>query len=118
MTQKSATVFRASLAVLVLGRALGQLVLEQVERILKQSKTCKSRSNSVSESINFKERVILAGDANINMDEVTKIGQNSTLVVENLKQITEKSGYQQLVTEVTREGTVKCKARNSEAKYK
>ena len=54
MTQKSATVFRASLAVLVLGRVLGQLVLEQVERILKQSKTCKSRSNNVSESINLK----------------------------------------------------------------
>ena len=65
----------------------------------------------MSESTNFKERVILAGDANINMDEVTKIGQNSTLVVENLKQITEKSGFQQLVTEVTREGTVKCKAK-------
>ena len=70
----------------------------------------------MSESINFKERVILAGDANINMDEVTKIGQNSTLVVENLKQITEKSGYQQLVTEVTREGTVKCNTRRRNQK--
>ena len=70
----------------------------------------------MSESTNFKERVILAGDANINMDEVTKIGQNSTLVVENLKQITEKSGFQQLVTEVTREGTVKCKAKKLNSK--
>ena len=54
MIQKSATVFRASLVVLVLGRALDQLVLEQVERILKQSKTCKRRSNSVSELINLR----------------------------------------------------------------
>lgn len=52
----------------------------------------------------MKNRVVLAGDANINMDEVTKVGQNSTLVVESLKQIIDKCGFQQLVTEVTREG--------------
>jgi len=55
-------------------------------------------------SATMKNRVILAGDANINMDEVTKVGQNSTLVVESLKQIIDKCGFQQLVTEVTREG--------------
>ena len=56
----------------------------------------------------MKNRVVLAGDANINMDEVTKVGQNSTLVVESLKQIIDKCGFQQLVTEVTREGIGQC----------